>query len=73
MHVLRNDLQAMTVAEATRTYQATLEAYRRLRTETEGSLSFCDEREAAENDLFDAEVALRQAWYQLKCAKYHAL
>ena len=52
----------MNVAEATRQYQATLEARRSLETATEGLYSFDAELEVAAQELTKAEAAMIVAW-----------
>ena len=50
------------VSEATRQYQATLEARRTLHSATEGLHSFDDMREDADRDVEAAEAAMFAAW-----------
>jgi hypothetical protein len=50
------------LAEATRQYQATLEARRRLYDQTEGYLTFEDEQIASDEDLAEAYTHMRRLW-----------
>lgn len=50
------------LAEATRQYQATLEARRALRHQTEGAVTFEEERRCADVELARAEAAMFEAW-----------
>jgi hypothetical protein len=52
----------MTVAEATRQYQAMLEAERRIRAELDGVLSAEDVLLDAAGELANARAALERAW-----------
>jgi hypothetical protein len=50
------------VAEATRQYQATLEARRTLRHATEGTVTFDEEQRSANADVEQAERDMFSAW-----------
>ena len=52
----------MPLGEASRQYQATLEARRALLTATDGSVQFEAEHQDSSNDLGDAANALFNAW-----------
>jgi hypothetical protein len=54
--------RAVVLAEATRQYQATLEARRRLYDQTEGYLTFEDEQIASDEDLAEAYTHMRRLW-----------
>lgn len=57
----------MKLDEASRQYQAVLEARRTLLAAVDGSVSFEDEREAADAELDAASATLFDAWMEDRC------